>query len=247
MGIIPLYELCSRSQAAATNQHTNAQRRGEFCFIESGVFDLYSDTIPTLRTATQKAVSNARTTKNGAQEPIIGGGVCSWSRKNLSLAAKGRFFNGTAQNFIAKPAKNCKIPRFLAFFGWNRRISTRKRASSQTSPAGGDPVQRYKQPLQNGAICTFPQGVKLGLPTCGRFRHRPSGVRGQRTLQAVSSLLLALLAMKKSKKKPNTQRGAHSWAGFPPARRWPSHLPQKPKKATTKDRKRTSRPPPKDD
>lgn len=158
MRIYPVYELCSRSQAA-TNQHTNAQRRGEFCFIESGLFDLYNDTIPTLRTATQKAVSNARTTKNGAQEPIISGGVCSWSRKNLSLAAKRRFFNGTAQNFIVNPAKNCKIPRFLAFLGWNRRISTRKGASSQTSPAGGDPVQMYKQPLQNGAICTFPQGV----------------------------------------------------------------------------------------
>lgn len=121
-----MYELCSRSQAAATNQHTNAQRRGEFCFIESGLFDLYSDTIPTLRTAAQKAVSNARTTKNGTQEPIIGGGVCSWSHKNLSLATKGRFFNGTTQNFIAKPAKNCKISRFLAFWGWNRRISTRR-------------------------------------------------------------------------------------------------------------------------
>lgn len=43
MRIYPVYELCSRSQAAATNQHTNAQRRGEFCFIESGLFDLYSD------------------------------------------------------------------------------------------------------------------------------------------------------------------------------------------------------------
>lgn len=155
MRIYPVYELCSRSQAAATNQHTNAQRRGEFCFIESGLFDLYNDTIPTLRTATQKAVSNARTTKNGAQEPIISGGVCSWSRKNLSLATKGRFFQRHNAKFYFITCKKLQNPPFFGFLGVESPHFDPERDLKPDCPCRGQPYANRQTAVKNGLFDSF--------------------------------------------------------------------------------------------
>lgn len=166
------------------------------------------------------------------QKPIVG--------------CKRAGFQRYSVNFYCKTCKNLQNPPFFGFFEVKSPHFDPEGASSQTSPAGGDPVQRYKQPLQNGAICTFPQGVKLGLPTCGRFRAKTVRGQGAATPQEVSSRLLALLAMKKSRRN-QTHNGGTLLGGISPRPALAIPPPARTKEATTKDRKKSRRPPPRSD
>lgn len=166
------------------------------------------------------------------QKPIVG--------------CKRAVFQRYNAKFYCKTFKKLQNPPFFVFFEVKSPHFDPEGTSSQTSPAGGDPVQRYKQPLQNGAICTFPQGVKLGRPTCGRFRAKTVRGQGAATPQEVSIYMLALLAMKESKRN-QTHNGGTLLGGISPRPALAIPPPARTKETTTKDRKRKSRPPPKED
>lgn len=133
---------------------------------------------------------------------------------------------------------------------WNPWYALRSKCQALLCPCRGQPYGKAQTAVAKWGYLYLSAGCKLGGPTCGRFRHRPSGVRGQRPRKRSAGTKVpyaGVACYEEIKKETKHTTGARSWAGFPPARRWPSHLPQKPKKATTKDRKRTSRPPPRDD
>ena len=147
--------------------------------------------------------------------------------------------------FYCKTCKKLQNPPFFGFFEVKSPHFDPEGASSQISPAGGDPVQRYKQPLQNGAICTFPQGVKLGLPTCGRFRAKTVRGQGAATPQEVS-IYAGVACYEEIKKKPNTQRRDAHGRDFPPPGACPP-TPRKNKKSNNKGQKKSRGPPTRSD
>lgn len=111
----------------------------------------------------------------------------------------------------------------------NPWYALRSKCQALLCPCRGQPYGKAQTAVAKWGYLYLSAGCKLGLPTCGRFRHRPSGVRGQRPRKRSAAVCWRCLLWKNQRETKHTT-GDRSWAGFPPARRWPSHPPQKPKK-----------------
>ena len=61
----------------------------------------------------------------------------------------------------------------------NPWYALRSKCQALLCPCRGQPYANRQTAWKRGYL-TVSAGCRLGLPTCGRFRHRPSGVRGQR-------------------------------------------------------------------
>ena len=63
---------------------------------------------------------------------------------------------------------------------WNPWYALRSKCQALLCPCRGQPYGKAQTAVAKWGYLYLSAGCKLGRPTCGRFRHRPSGVRGQR-------------------------------------------------------------------
>lgn len=148
------------------------------------------------------------------QKPIVG--------------CKRAVFQRHNEKFYCKTCKKLQNPPFFGFFEVKSPHFDPERSLKPDCPCRGQPYAKAQTAVAKWGYLYLSAGCKLGLPTCGRFRHRPSGVRGQRPRKRSAAVCWRCLLWRNQRETKHTT-GERSWAGFPPARRWPSHPPQKPK------------------
>lgn len=118
--------------------------------------------------------------------------------------------------FYCKTCKKLQNPPFFGFFGVESPHFDPEGGFKPDFPCRGRPCAKVQTAVAKWGYLYLSAGCKIRASHLWEISAQAVRGQGAATPQAVSMSMLAVLAMKKSKKKPNTQRGDALGRDFPP-------------------------------
>lgn len=137
-----------------------------------------------------------------AQKPIVG--------------CKMAVFQRYSTKFYCETCKKLQNPPFFGLFEVKSPHFDPERGFKPDFPCRGRPCAKVQTAVAKWGYLYLSAGCKIRASHLWEISAQAVRGQGAATPQEVSSRLLALLAMKKSKKRPNTQRGDALGRDFPP-------------------------------
>lgn len=135
------------------------------------------------------------------QKPIVG--------------CKMAVFQRYSAKFYCETCKKLQNPPFFGFFGGKSPHFNPEGGFKPDFPCRGQPYAKAQTAVAKWGYLYLSAGGKLGRPTCGRFRHRPSGVRAAHPASC-QHVHAGVACYEEIKKRNQTHNGGTLLGGISP-------------------------------